>query len=109
MTPEFSRSLRLDTIGAGERRIAIVADADERRALAGRFRLLAIERLAATVAVRRDAAGVLASGHLSGAVVQACSVTGDPVPAGLVNVFATERDRYFELLLKPTSARANNN
>ncbi len=34
---------------------------------------------------------------------------GDPVPAGLVNVFATERDRYFELLLKPTSARANNN
>jgi murein DD-endopeptidase MepM/ murein hydrolase activator NlpD len=34
---------------------------------------------------------------------------GDPVPAGLVNVFATERDRYFELLFKPTSARAANN
>ncbi len=33
---------------------------------------------------------------------------GDPVPAGLVNVFATERDRYFELLFKPTSARAAN-
>ena len=34
---------------------------------------------------------------------------GDPVPAGLVNVFATERDRYFELLFKPTTARAANN
>jgi murein DD-endopeptidase MepM/ murein hydrolase activator NlpD len=34
---------------------------------------------------------------------------GDPVPAGLVNVFATERDRYFELLFKPTAARAANN
>ncbi len=34
---------------------------------------------------------------------------GDPVPAGLVNVFASERDRYFELLFKVTSARAANN
>ena len=34
---------------------------------------------------------------------------GDPVPEGLVNVFATERDRYFELLFKPTAARAANN
>jgi murein DD-endopeptidase MepM/ murein hydrolase activator NlpD len=31
---------------------------------------------------------------------------GDPVPAGLVNVFATERDRYFELLFRPTQSRA---
>ena len=88
MTPEFSRPLRLDTIGAGEREIVIEADADERKALAGRFRLLAIERLAATVAVKRDAAGVLASDHLSGAVVQACSVTGDPVPAEIEEDFA---------------------
>jgi murein DD-endopeptidase MepM/ murein hydrolase activator NlpD len=31
---------------------------------------------------------------------------GEPVPAALVNVFTTERDRYFSLLFAPTQARA---
>lgn len=88
MTPEFSRPHRLDAIGAGESRVTIEADADERKALAGRFRILAVERLVADFAVRRDAAGILARGHLSGAVVQACSVTGDPVPAEIEEDFA---------------------
>jgi len=34
---------------------------------------------------------------------------GDPVPAMFMNVFATERDRYFALLFNPTAARATNN
>jgi len=34
---------------------------------------------------------------------------GDPVPAGLINVFSAERDRYLSLLFAPTSARAANN
>jgi murein DD-endopeptidase MepM/ murein hydrolase activator NlpD len=34
---------------------------------------------------------------------------GEPVPAALVNVFTTERDRYFTLLFAPTQARAANN
>ncbi len=34
---------------------------------------------------------------------------GDPVPAMFINVFATERDRYFALLFNPTAARATNN
>ena len=34
---------------------------------------------------------------------------GEPVPAALVNAFATDRDRYFTLLFKPTPARAANN
>ena len=34
---------------------------------------------------------------------------GEPVPATLLNVFATERDRYFGLLLAPSSSRAANN
>lgn len=88
MTPEFSRLHRLDAIGAGESRIAIEADADERKALARRFGLIAIDRLAAAFAVRRDAAGIFASGHLSGAVVQACSITGDPVSAKIEEDFA---------------------
>ena len=34
---------------------------------------------------------------------------GEPVPAGLMNVFDTERDRYMTLLFNPTTARAANN
>jgi murein DD-endopeptidase MepM/ murein hydrolase activator NlpD len=34
---------------------------------------------------------------------------GEPVPAGLMNVFNTERDRHMTLLFSPTTARAANN
>lgn len=34
---------------------------------------------------------------------------GDPVPAGLINVFSSERDRYLSLLFAPPAARAANN
>ena len=34
---------------------------------------------------------------------------GEPVPATLLNVFATERDRYFGLLFAPSRSRAANN
>ena len=82
MTPvEFPRPQRLDQIGAGESNVSITADADERAALAARFDLIAIGRLEASYALRREAAGIRATGHLSAEVVQACVVTGDPVPA----------------------------
>lgn len=80
MTPEFSRPERLDAIGAGERSIAIEANAAERAALAVRFRLQAVERLAASLTVRREAAGVIVRGHVSAAIVQSCVVTDEPVP-----------------------------
>ena len=79
--PEFSRPERVDTIGEGARDIDISADADERAALAARFGLIAVDRLEARFTLRRDAMGVAANGRVSAAVVQACSVTGDPVPA----------------------------
>lgn len=88
MTPEFSRPQRLDTIGAGEKRVTVEADAAERSALARRFGLIAIDKLAADYTIRRDAAGVIARARLSGAVVQSCSVTGDPVPAKIEEDFA---------------------
>jgi hypothetical protein len=31
---------------------------------------------------------------------------GEPIPAALVHVFSSERDRYFALLLNPSSLRA---
>lgn len=87
MTPEFSRALRLDAIGEGEKRVTVQADEGERAALAKRFGLISIESLAAEFEVRRDASGVVAHGTLSGAVVQACSVTGQPVPARIEEAF----------------------
>ena len=87
IAPEFSRPQRLDAIGKGEHRVEIAADESERAALAKRFGLIAIDRLDATMAVHRDATGVIARGQLSGAVVQACSVTGDPVPAQIAEEF----------------------
>lgn len=81
MTPEFSRPERVDTIGEVPRTIRITADADERRRLAARFALLAVERLAAEFTLARDPAGVVAEGRVEAAVIQACAVTGDPVEA----------------------------
>ncbi len=80
MKTEFSRIEPVDTIGEVERRVAIAADAGERDALATRFGLVAVEQLEAAFALRRDAGGIAAHGTVRAAVVQACSVTGDPLP-----------------------------
>ena len=81
MTSEFPRPVRTETIGDAARAIAITADADERRRLAGRFGLIAVDALSAEFSVRRDAAGIVAEGRVCAAVRQACVATGDPVPA----------------------------
>ncbi|WP_394652253.1 YceD family protein [uncultured Sphingomonas sp.] len=78
---EFSRPRRLDTIGEGSVTVTIEADAEERRKLAGRFGLRSLDRLEATCTLRRDAAGIVAAGTLQAEAVQACTATGDPVPA----------------------------
>ncbi|KRC79921.1 YceD family protein [Sphingomonas sp. Root241] len=96
MTPEFPRPHRLDQIGAGETNVTVEANETERAALARRFDLVALDRLAASFALRRDAAGVRASGHLSAAVTQSCGVTGDPLPAKI------EEDFAIRFLTEPT-------
>ncbi len=88
MIPEFSRPRRLDTIGQGEARESIEASDAERAALATRFGLIAIERLAADYALLRDAGGIVATGHVSAAVTQACVATAEPVPARIEEDFA---------------------
>lgn len=81
MTPEFSRPIRIDTIGEGERSETIEASDTERAALAQRFGLLGIERLSGNFVLRRDAAGVLVSGRVLATATQACSITGESLPA----------------------------
>ena len=81
MSVEFARPQRVDTIGDDARTIEIDADAQERAALAKRFDLIGIERLTGKFTIRRDAAGIVAEGRVTAAVTQACSITGDPLPA----------------------------
>lgn len=85
--PEFQRLRRLDTLGTREEGVRVEADADERRRLAGRFGLLALDRLEADYRLVRDGARVTATGTLTAAGAQPCSVTGDPVPAQIETPF----------------------
>jgi uncharacterized metal-binding protein YceD (DUF177 family) len=79
--PEFSRVERLDAIGSDPREVMISAREAERAALAARFGLIAIDRLEGRFTVRQEAAGVAVRGRVTATVTQACSVTGDPIPA----------------------------
>jgi uncharacterized metal-binding protein YceD (DUF177 family) len=79
--PEFSRPVRLDTLGDGVRHMTIEADEAERTALARRFGLLAIDRLEAEANLRSAGEAVFASGRLRAAVTQACVASGEPIPA----------------------------
>lgn len=80
MTPEFSRPERVDTIGSDPRAVSISATEAERAAIARRFDLIAVDRLAAELSVRRTASGIAVEGKVSAAATQACAITGDPLP-----------------------------
>ena len=96
VTPEFSRLVRLDRIGAGASPHDLTADDGERAALAARFGLIAIDRLGATISLKREGDDVIATGRLSAAVVQRCIASDEPVPAtidtDLAIRFVPERD-----------------
>jgi uncharacterized metal-binding protein YceD (DUF177 family) len=79
MTPEFSRPLRADDVGKARER-TVTATEEERAALAERFALLALNRLAATLAVARQGAGLRVTGTVTAAGAQACTLSGEPVP-----------------------------
>ncbi len=79
MSPEFSRPERLDTIGERERIVEIAATESERAALAKRFSLVSISRLEARLGIKRNDRGIVIKGRVTGAAVQACSVTDEPL------------------------------
>lgn len=94
--PEFSRPVRIDTLGEGERRMAIEAEESERAALARRFGLVAIDRLTAEFALKRRDEEVTMAGSLSAAVTQSCVATGVPLEAAL--------EEPFEIVFRPQPA-----
>ena len=93
---EFSRPVRVDTLGSEPQTVVIEADETEREALARRFGLVAIDRLAAEAALVRNAEDVVATGRIEAAVTQSCVASGEPVQARV--------DEPFELLFRPTPA-----
>ena len=80
---ELSRPLRVDTIGAAPRRIALAAEPHEREALARRFGLLGLDRLEASLDVHRAGAEIVVAGRFAAEATQACVATGEPVASAL--------------------------
>lgn len=79
--PEFSRPIDRRHLGAQP--VSLVADEAERRALAERFGLVAINRFEATVSLAADGDTVVAEGTFSADVVQSCAITGDDLPVAV--------------------------
>jgi uncharacterized metal-binding protein YceD (DUF177 family) len=91
--PEFSRPVRIDTIGEAPRALSVEAEEVERINLARRFGLIAIDRLAAALVLSRKGREVASHGTLSAKIVQACAATGVPLDA--------EIEAPFDLVFRP--------
>ena len=87
--PEFSRLVPLARLGSEIFRQQIEATKDECDRLARRLDLIAIERLAATVTLRRQAGEiVLLEAVFEAELEQICVVTLEPVPAKVCQSFS---------------------
>lgn len=91
--PEFSRPIRIDSLGEAQRALTIEAGEEERAALARRFGLVGIARLAADLTLSRRDEEVTLGGTLSASVTQACVASGDPLEAEIA--------APFEILFRP--------
>jgi uncharacterized metal-binding protein YceD (DUF177 family) len=73
--PEFSRLV--DERQLTPKAISIEATAEERKALARRFGIVAVHQLQATVRFERAGDAIAAHGRLSASIVQSCAVSGE--------------------------------
>jgi uncharacterized metal-binding protein YceD (DUF177 family) len=95
--PEFSRPVLLARIGTEPLRREIAATPAEREALAGRFGLLALDRLSADVQLSRRGGEMIAlRAAYEAAFAQECVVTLEPIEGALAG--------EFELLYGPPEA-----
>jgi len=86
--PEFSRLIPLSRLRGEPITEEIAATPAEREALARRFELLSLERLAATVELTRQRDSILLRGAFEAEFVQSCVVTLEPVPGRLSERFS---------------------
>lgn len=75
---ELPRVVKLRQIDA--RPVRIEADAEERAALAERFGIVAVDRLAADVTLEREGEDVVVAGRLEADIVQTCGISGEDFP-----------------------------
>ncbi len=85
--PEFSRTVRTDTLGPTPRTLVIEAGPQERAALARRFALAGLDRLHAEVHLHRANQDIVMEGRLEAGVVQSCVATHVDVPAAVAESF----------------------
>lgn len=87
---DFSRPVRLDTLGAAPRALTIEAGSEERAALASRFDLQEIAQLSAQAEISRHGETVRARGTLVAKATQVCIATGAPIEAEVEEPFRIE-------------------
>ncbi|WP_028968712.1 YceD family protein [Sphingomonas sp. URHD0057] len=87
MNDGFAHQLRLDSIRDGDR-LDLIADDDERRDIAKRLGLGAVDGVEAHACLSRKGGQVRAEGRLVASLVQSCVVTGAPVAAHIDEPFA---------------------
>lgn len=73
--PEFSRMIDLRQIN--DQPVVLEPDETERRRLAGRFSISAIEAMKATLRLEVDGTTVDANGRLTAQIVQPCAISGE--------------------------------
>ncbi len=91
--PEFSRPVRIDTLGPAPRSLSISAGPDERTALAHRFDLAGIALLDAKAELSLSGDIVTALGTLRAEVTQRCVASNLPVEA--------EVEESFRIMFRP--------
>ena len=87
MTDRFAHRLKLDQVRDGER-IELLADDDERRAVAARLGLQSLDCLQAHATLTRKGALIEAEGRIVASLNQSCVVSGDPIPAHVDEPFS---------------------
>lgn len=75
---EFSRPVRARHLPPEP--LTLEATEAERRALAGRFGVVAVDRLHANIALSAEKGAILANGTLAADLVQTCAVSGEDFP-----------------------------
>jgi uncharacterized metal-binding protein YceD (DUF177 family) len=84
---EFSRPVRVDTIGTEPREIAIEASGAELAALARRFDIASLGSLSARAHLSRQGGDIRATGSLEAELVQLCAATGVDLPSRIAEPF----------------------
>lgn len=86
--PEFSRIVRLDTIGRTRWPAHIEADETERAALALRFGFVDIGALEADFSLTPDRQSIVATGEVRASLSQRCIATSEPVAEQVQEAFS---------------------